>query len=140
LFPTRSGIHSISIMAQFFNCMRIIAVRFENHSRRIITGGVHKPRTTLFCPVICGYSVGYKLYIDIPVERNLMCLLHICKFFKFLIYTLWNITRSKCWYHHPVVFVNRQLFSLSGRTQHSYITHSFIFYKRFWPYLSVINW
>jgi len=106
-------------MAQFFNCMRIIAVRFENHSRHISRAVLHKPWTHLFYPVTCDYSVWYNVHIDIQVERNLMCRLRLCKVFKFLIYTLWNITHGKCWYHHPVVFVNRQLFSLSGRTQHS---------------------
>ena len=137
MFPTRGGIHTIYIRAQFFNCMRIIALRFQSHSRHISTAGVPKRRTPLFCPVICDYSVGYSVHIDIAMEGILICRLHLCKVFKFLIYTVWNITHSKCWYHHPVMFVNRQLFSLSGRTQHSQITHSFIFHKSFWSFVSV---
>jgi len=38
-------------MAQFANCMKIIAVRFENHSIHINTAGVYKSWSTLLCTV-----------------------------------------------------------------------------------------
>jgi len=59
--------------------MRIIAVRFENHSRRFSIAEVHKPRMTMLCPEICSYSVWYNLHVDIPMEEILMRLLQLRK-------------------------------------------------------------
>jgi len=52
-------------MAQFANCMKIIAVRFENHSIHISTAGVYKSWLTLPCTV-ANNTCGWLLTMEHP--------------------------------------------------------------------------
>jgi len=54
-------------MAQFANCMKIIAVRFVNHSIHISTAGVYKPLSNFPCTVANNTRGWNILYIDISV-------------------------------------------------------------------------
>ena len=123
-----------------YNLFNNIFVHSENHSRLISTTGLHKTGENLFFTVAsnnCGYLVWNGINVHIPVQRISMCNLNFCKICRCLIYTIWNATHSKSWYHYPVVLVNRHLLALFEPTQHTYSKHSFVFYIMFCPIVSL---
>jgi hypothetical protein len=70
---TGPGIRTISMMAQFLNCMRIISLCFENNSKQICKAGIHKTRVNLFCTLetnIRGFQVWNVLHFDILRGRG----------------------------------------------------------------------
>jgi len=121
LFPIWAWIQTNSIESWFVIVIKIISVRFENHSGRTSTAGLHKPRANLFCTVIpntCSSSLWNIFPVNFPVDGIFMWSLHFCKVWKYLVYTVWNRTKNKCCYHNSVLLIKRHLLPLFERTQH----------------------